>query len=270
MPSLPLLAQRQPLLDRSHKWRGVWSLYEKEVRRFLSVFGQTVAAPVVTTLLFLAVFTVAPGRGGTIIYGVPYAEFLAPGLAIMAMAQNAFANTSSSIVISKVQGNIVDLLLPPLSPGDIMIGMTGSGVTRGVLVGIVVGLAMWIFVPWHIAHPLFVLYHGLAGALMLSLLGIVGGIWSEKFDHIAAVTNFVVTPATFLSGSFYTLDRLPPLWQQVARLNPFFYMIDGFRYGFIGASDAPVGAGLAVMALVDAALALLAYQMIRSGYKLKA
>jgi ABC-2 type transport system permease protein len=188
----------------------------------------------------------------------------------MAMAQNAFANTSSSIVISKVQGNIVDLLLPPLSPGDIMIGMTGSGVTRGVLVGIVVGLAMWIFVPWHIAHPLFVVYHGLAGALMLSLLGIVGGIWSEKFDHIAAVTNFVVTPATFLSGSFYTLDRLPPLWQQVARLNPFFYMIDGFRYGFIGASDAPVGAGLAVMALVDAALALLAYQMIRSGYKLKA
>jgi ABC-2 type transport system permease protein len=270
MSSLPPLAQRHPLLDRNHKWRGVWSLYEKEVRRFMSVFGQTIAAPVVTTLLFLAVFTVAPGRGGTIIYGVSYAEFLAPGLAIMAMAQNAFANTSSSIVISKVQGNIVDLLLPPLSPGDIMIGMTGSGVTRGVLVGVVVGLAMWIFVPWRITHPLFVLYHGLAGALMLSLLGIIGGIWSEKFDHIAAVTNFVVTPATFLSGSFYTLDRLPPLWQEVARLNPFFYMIDGFRYGFIGASDAPVGAGLAIMGLVDAALALLAYQMIRTGYKLKA
>jgi ABC-2 type transport system permease protein len=270
MSSLPPVAERRPLLDRSHQWRGVWSLYVKEVQRFLNVFSQTIAAPVVTTLLFLAVFTVAPGRGGTIIYGVPYAEFLAPGLAIMAMAQNAFANTSSSIVISKVQGNIVDLLLPPLSPGDILIGMTGSGVTRGILVGIVVGFAMSVFVPWHVAHPLFVLYHGLAGVLMLSLLGIVGGIWSEKFDHIAAVTNFVVTPATFLSGSFYTIDRLPPLWQEIARWNPFFYMIDGFRYGFIGAADAPVGAGLIVMGLVDAALALLAYQMLRTGYKLKA
>ena len=270
MSSLPPLAERRPLLTRSHQWRGVWSLYVKEVQRFMTVFGQTIAAPVVTTLLFLAVFTVAPGRGGTIVHGVSYAEFLAPGLAIMAMAQNAFANTSSSIIISKVQGNIVDLLLPPLSPGDILMGMTGAGLTRGLLVGCVVALAMSIFVPWHIAHPLFVVYHGVCGALMLSLLGIMGGIWSEKFDHIAAVTNFVVTPATFLSGSFYTLDRLPPLWQQVARLNPFFYMIDGFRYGFIGASDAPVGAGLAVMALVDAALALLAYQMIRSGYKLKA
>jgi ABC-2 type transport system permease protein len=270
MSSLPPLAERQKLLGRSRQWRGVWSLYMKEVQRFWNVSGQTIAAPVVTTLLFLAVFTVAPGRGGTIVQGVPYAVFLAPGLAIMAMAQNSFANTSSSIIISKVQGNIVDLLLPPLSAGDIMIGMTASGVTRGLLVGCVVALAMEIFVPWHVVHPFFVLFHGLAACLMLSLLGIVGGIWSEKFDHIAAVTNFIVTPATFLSGSFYTLDRLPPIWQHLAHVNPFFYMIDGFRYGFIGTSDAPIATGLVVMTLVDAALALVAYRMLATGYKLKA
>jgi ABC-2 type transport system permease protein len=270
MSSLPPLAERQNLLGRSRQWRGVWSLYMKEVRRFWNVFGQTIAAPVVTTLLFLAVFTVAPGRGGTIVQGVPYAVFLAPGLAIMAMAQNSFANTSSSIIISKVQGNIVDLLLPPLSAGDIMIGMTASGVTRGLLVGCVVALAMAIFVPWQVLHPVFVLFHGLAACLMLSLLGIIGGIWSEKFDHIAAVTNFIVTPATFLSGSFYTLDRLPPIWQHLAHFNPFFYMIDGFRYGFIGVSDAPVARGIVVMTLVDTALALIAYRMLATGYKLKA
>jgi ABC-2 type transport system permease protein len=270
MSSPPPLAERQISLSPSRRWRGVWSLYVKEVRRFWNVFGQTIAAPVVTTLLFLAVFTVAPGRGGTIVEGVPYAEFLVPGLAIMAMAQNAFANTSSSIIISKVQGNIVDMLLPPLSAGDILIGMTASGVTRGLLVGIVVGLGMAVFVPWHLAHPIFALFHALAGCLMLSLLGIIGGIWSEKFDHIAAVTNFVVTPATFLSGSFYTVDRLPPVWQIAAHLNPFFYMIDGFRYGFIGVADAPVTMGFMVMTAVDMLLALLCYRMLSTGYKLKA
>ena len=270
MPSLPPLAERQDLLGRARQWRGVWSLYVKEVRRFWSVFGQTIAAPVGTSLLFLAVFTVAPGRSGTIVEGVPYEQFLAPGLAIMVMAQNAFANTSSSIIISKVQGNIVDLLLPPLSAGDIMIGMTVSGITRGVLVGVAAASAMAVFVPLHLAHPGYMLFHGLAGCLMLSLLGIIGGIWSEKFDHIAAVTNFIVTPATFLSGSFYTIDRLPPLWQAVVRWNPFFYMIDGFRYGFIGAAEAPVVTGAIVMAAVDAALALVCYRMLYTGYKLKA
>jgi ABC-2 type transport system permease protein len=251
-------------------WRGAWTLYLKEVRRFLNVYTQTVAAPVVTTLLFLAVFALALGRAGAMVQGVPYAEFLAPGLIMMAMTQNAFANTSSSITIAKVQGNIVDILMPPLSAIELTVAYALAGVTRGLFVGLVVGLAMWSFVPLHLAHPGFVLFHGFAGSLMLALLGVIGGIWSEKFDHIAAVTNFVVTPAAFLSGTFYSVTRLPEPWASVAHANPFFYMIDGFRYGFIGAADATPLVGLAVLAATNLALGTLAWRMFATGYRLKA
>ena len=251
-------------------WLGFRTLYIREVRRFLKVYTQTIIAPVVTTLLFLAVFLLALGGGQRAVGDIPFAEFLAPGLVMMAMAQNAFANTSSSIVISKVQGNIVDVLMPPLSAAEFTLAYTLGGTTRGIVVGLAVCLAMWAFVPLYLLHPGFAVFHAVAASLLLSTLGMVGGIWSEKFDHIAAVTNFVVTPLSFLSGTFYSVERLPESWRYVAHLDPFFYMIDGFRYGFIGHADAGPWLGVAVMAGANAALLLLCHRMVATGYKLKA
>ncbi len=252
-------------------WLGFWTLYIREVRRFLKVHTQTILAPVVTTLLYLAVFMLALGGGSHPAVGdVPYAAFLAPGLVMMAMTQNAFANTSSSIVISKVQGNIVDVLMPPLSPAEFTLAYALGGVTRGVVVGLVVALSMALVVPMHVHNAGFVVFHGIAASLMLSLLGLAGGIWSEKFDHIAAVTNFVVTPLSFLSGTFYSVERLPEGWHLLAHANPFFYMIDGFRYGFIGHADGSLAVGVAMMLGINAFLLLLCHRMAATGYKLKA
>jgi len=249
--------------------RGLWTLYLKEVRRFLNVYTQTLLAPMVTTLLFLAIFTLALGRSASLA-GVSYAEFLVPGLVMMSILQNAFANTSSSIVIGKVQGNIVDLLMPPLSAAELVLGIVGGGVTRGVMVGFVVACAMSVFVPIGLAHPLFVAFHAVNAGLMLALLGLIGGIWAERFDHIAAVTNFVITPLSFLSGTFYSIERLPEDWHLVAQLNPFFYLIDGFRYGIIGHADAPLAVGVAVVLGVNLGLLALALRLIATGYRIKA
>ena len=251
-------------------WIGLWTLYQREVYRFLKVYTQTIAAPVVTTLLFYAVFALALGGVVRMAGSVPFLVFLGPGLIVMAMAQNAFANTSSSMVISKVQGNIVDVLMPPLSPLEMAVAYVGGGVTRGMFVGVVTGVAIWIFVPLGIHSPGYILFHGLMASMMLAQLGMIGGIWSEKFDHIAAFTNFVVTPLTFLSGTFYSVDRLPPTFWWLAHFNPFFYMIDGFRYGFIGQSDGTLAIGIAVMLGINAVLAALLLRMLSSGYKLKA
>ncbi|MGB0682611.1 MAG: ABC transporter permease [Magnetovibrionaceae bacterium] len=249
---------------------GLWTLYTREVRRFTKVYTQTLLAPVVTTLLFLAVFTLALGRAVDTVGGVPFIEFLAPGLIMMAIAQNAFANTSSSIVISKVQGNIVDTLMPPFNAHELTLAIGLAGATRGMVVGLVVGIAMSFFVPLGIHNVFTIIYFAAMASLMLSLLGTIGGIWSEKFDHIAAVTNFIVTPLSFLSGTFYSIERLPETAQLLAHLNPFFYMIDGFRFGFIGTSDMPPLVGVAVLALVNSVLWLLCYRMFKTGYKLKA
>ena len=215
-------------------WLGLWTLTGKETGRFLKVYAQTIAAPVITTLLFYAVFALALGGNQRMIGDVPYLRFLAPGLIMMSMAQNAFANTSSSIVISKVQGNIVDVLMPPLSPIEFTLGYTLGGIARGLAVGSVSVLALAGITDMTITHPFYLLYHALMGSMMLALLGIIGGIWSDKFDHLATVQNFIIMPATFLSGTFYSADRLPEAGAFVCHLNPFFYMIDGFRYGFIG------------------------------------
>ncbi len=250
-----------------HNWLGVWTLYMREVRRFTKVYTQTLMAPVVTTLLFLAVFSLAiASRVSTKIGGVSFLEFLGPGLIVMAMAQNAFANTSSSIVVSKVQGNIVDTLMPPFTADELTLAIALGGATRGIVVAIPMGF----FIPIHFHNVGYIVFHGFMASLMLSLLGIAGGIWSEKFDHIAAVTNFVVMPLSFLSGTFYSIQRLPELAQSVAYINPFFFMIDGFRYGFIGSSDANPLLGVAVMSGVNIALWVLCRQMFKSGYKLKA
>ncbi len=250
---------------------GLWTLYMREVRRFQKVYMQTLVAPVVTTLLFLAVFALAlgGGRAAQSVSGVPFLEFLAPGLIMMAIAQNAFANTSSSIVIAKIQGNIVDTLMPPFTAHELTLGIALGGATRGVTVGIVVALVIAFFVPLGISHPGYIIFHGIAASLMMSLLGIVGGVWSEKFDHIAAVTNFIVTPLSFLSGTFYSIGRLPDAFRTAAHFNPFFYMIDGFRYGFIGAFDTSPLLGLAVMTAVDLGLWLLCWRMFATGYRLK-
>ncbi len=251
-------------------WYGLWTLYMREVRRFTKVYTQTILGPMATALLFLAIFALALGRAVQTIGGVPFMEFLAPGLIMMAVAQNAFANTSSSLFIAKVQGNIVDTLMPPLSADELTMGIAMAGVTRGVVVAIAVAVAMAPFVPLGLHHAGYVLYHALAGALMLSLLGTMTGIWAEKFDQLGAVTNFLVTPLAFLSGTFYSIERLPATFQAIAHANPFFYMIDGFRYGMTGHADGSLAAGVAVLAGVNGALWLVCHWMFASGYRLKA
>ena len=254
---------------RQSNWLGLWTLYCREVRRFTKVYNQTVLAPVVTTLLFLAIFALALGHTGDAIDGEPFLEFLAPGLIVMAIAQNAFANTSSSLIIAKVQGNIVDTLMPPLTAGELTLAMAMGGLTRGLAVGVAVAIAMMVFVPVRVHNPGLMLYFAASASLLLSLLGIAGGIWSEKFDQIAAVTNFIVTPLSFLSGTFYSVDRLPPFFQVLAHVNPFFYMIDGFRYGCLGRADMNPWLGMVVLAITNAALWWLCHRMFATGYKLK-
>lgn len=254
----------------SGNWLGLWTLYSREVRRFFKVYTQTLLAPIVTTLLFFAVFSLALGRAVETVGNVPFLEFLAPGLVMMAITQNAFANTSSSLVVSKIQGNIVDTLMPPLTAHELTLAYALGGTTRGLVIGALIITVMSFFVDMHISNIGLILYHGFMGALMLSLLGIIGGIWSEKFDHIAAVTNFVVTPLSFLSGTFYSIERLPELGKFLAHINPFFYMIDGFRSGFINQSDSNVLTGMLVMAAINTFLWIMSYRMFKTGYKLKA
>ncbi|HYD24692.1 MAG TPA: ABC transporter permease [Croceibacterium sp.] len=259
---------------------GLWSLYMKEVRRFLKVQTQTIWAPAVTTLLFLVIFTVAlggaAGRGGREVLGVSFATFVAPGLIMMGMMQNAFANSSFSLLAGKIQGTIIDLLMPPLSEAELMIGIIAAAVTRALMVGAAVALAMalWPGVDLMAAHLWAIVWFGLMGSTMLALMGLMASVWAEKFDHAAAVTNFVVAPLSLLSGTFYVIGNLTPAFQAVSRANPFFYMISGFRFGFIGESDigntneavigAAVGAGV-----LNLVLGFAAYRLLKSGWKLK-
>ncbi len=255
---------------------GLWSLYIKEVRRFLKVHTQTIWGPAVTTLLFRIIFSVALGRGGREVLGAPFASFVAPGLIMMGMMQNAFANSSFSLLAGKIQGTIIDLLMPPLSYGELMFGIIGAAVTRAVMVGATVALAMvlWPGVTLSVEHWWAVIWFGLMGAVMLSLMGLATSIWSEKFDHNAAITNFVVAPLSLLSGTFYVIDNLAPAFQAISRANPFFYVISGFRYGFLGESDIGEGAGAVVQAgvvlgVLNLVLGIAVYLVLRSGWKLK-
>jgi ABC-2 type transport system permease protein len=251
-------------------WRGMWELYLRECRRFWKVSVQTIFAPVVTSLMFLVVMVFAFGRGGTIMAGYPFEDFLVPGLVIMTMIQNAFANSSSSILGAKLQGNIVDVLMPPLSPLELTLAWTLGGVTRGFAVGVVGLAAMALFARLHLHSAALILFHGFAGCLFMSSVGVMAAIWADKFDHMAAVTNFFVTPLTFLSGTFYTVDRLPSWASFIAHYNPFFYTIDGFRYGFLGQQPSYPVLGVAVMTAVNLVLFVACYLLVRSGYKLKA
>lgn len=251
-------------------WLGVYTLYAKEVQRFAKVAGQTIIAPAITSVLFLTVFSLALGRAVETVGGVPYIQFLAPGLVIMAVVQNAFANTTSTLIISKIQGNIVDVLMPPLSPGELTFAFALGGATRGVIVAAVVSAAMMLFVPLEVHSLAAVIFFAVATALALSLVGVLVGIWADKFDNIAFVTNFFIVPLAFLSGTFYSVERLPGVWHLLSQLNPFFYMIDGFRYGFIGHAEGSVTIGVIVLTIVDVALWVICHLLFARGYKLKA
>tara|TARA_R110000868_G_scaffold5138_4_gene31770 strand:- start:17989 stop:18801 length:813 start_codon:yes stop_codon:yes gene_type:complete len=248
---------------------GLWTLYKKEVRRFLKVMTQTVLAPVATTLLYMTVFSVALGSGRAAVNGVSFVEFLAPGLILMGLLNNAFANTSSSILVSKVQGNAVDFLMPPLSALELEIAFIGGAVTRGLLVALVTALTLVPFVDVIPVHYWAVAYFGIGSAAMLGMIGILGGLWAEKFDHMAAVTTFVITPLTFLSGTFYSISRLPEPIRLISQFNPFFYMIDGFRYGFTGFADGSVTVGVILVGVINIVLAVVCYLLLRAGWRLK-
>lgn len=256
---------------RNVNWIGLQTLYMKEVRRFFKVQLQTVWAPAITTLLYLIIFTVALGRVKPTVLGVSFADFIAPGLIIMGMMQNAFANSSFSLLVGKMQGTIVDYLMPPLSNAEVLAALTFAAVTRAFLVGGTIWLAMalWPGVNVTPAHVWAVLWFGLMGSMMLALIGVMTSIWAEKFDHAAAVSNFVVAPAALLSGTFYSVDKLAPTFQAISHANPFFYAISGFRYGFIGAADSPVFFGAIVLLALNIVLGTICYLLLRSGWKLR-
>ncbi len=252
-------------------WGGLRTLYVKEVRRFFKVQTQTIWAPAVTTLLFLVIFSVALGGASRQVMGVPFPTFIAPGLIIMAMIQNAFANSSFSLLVGKIQGTIVDYLMPPLSTGELIAGLVGASVTRALLVGCAVWLAMalWPGVQVSVIHPLSVIWFGLMGSLLLSFLGLITSIWAEKFDHAAAVTNFVVAPLSLLSGTFYSVEALSPLFRAISHANPFFYVISGFRHGFLSEADSPILFGAVLLAVLNLVLFGLCYGLLKSGWKIK-
>lgn len=255
-------------------WGGLQTLYIKEVRRFFKVQMQTIWAPAITTLLFLVIFTVATGARRPVQVGVgvvPFADFLAPGLIIMAMLQSTFANSSFSLLVGKIQGTIVDYLMPPLSTGELLAGLVGGAVTRGFCVGGALFLVMQLWPGVHLVprHPLAVVYFALAGTVFLALLGVLTSMWAEKFDHAAAVTNFVIAPLSLLSGTFYSVDRLAPAFQAISHANPFFYIISGFRYGFLMAADSNVLLGAGVMLGIDVAFAAFVYTLMRRGWRMK-
>ncbi len=251
-------------------WLGLATLASREIQRFLAVWTQTLLAPLVTAGLFLMIFTIAIGSRRGEVMGVDFTTFLAPGILMMTVIQNAFANTSSSIVISKVQGNIVDTLMPPLSPAEMVVGYLAGGVGRGLVVALSISVGLSIFLDIGMAHPLWAFGYVILGSAFLGGLGMVAGIFANKFDQMAAITNFIVTPLAFLSGTFYSVEALPPVLRVISHFNPVFYLIDGMRYGMIGVSDSPPLLGLVVVTGATLAVMLLAWAMMARGYRLKA
>ena len=268
-------AQGEPLIHRVNKL-GLWTLYIKEVRRFIKVQTQTIWAPAITTLLQLVIFTVALGREGREVLGVSFATFVAPGLIVMGMMNNAFANASFNFLSGKMQGTIVDYLMPPLSEVELMLGLIGAAVTRAVLVGLALAGAMWLYPGVHLGVPHLwaILWFGLMGSMLLAFVGLLSSMWAEKFDHNAAITNFIIMPLTMLSGTFYVIDNLAPAFQTVSRMNPIFYVISGFRFGFLGQSD--IGStneavlhGAIGLGLLNLVIGTVCFLLLKRGWKLK-
>ena len=250
-------------------WIGIATLYKRETWRFLKVWNQTLVAPMVTTLIFLAILTLAMGSNARMIHGLHFTDFIVPGLIMMAMVQNAFANTSSSFMIAKLQGVIIDWLTPPLSPTELTLGFTLGGLTRGLMVGVTVTAAMALLVSVSVHSWAALLGFAVLACTMLALLGVITGIFGNTPDQVAAVTNFIVTPLSFLSGTFYSVHDLPPVWYWISHVNPFFYMIDGFRFALTGYSDSSPMLGIAVLLGSNLVLFALTYRMFATGWRLK-
>jgi len=271
MKDMPATIVIPPLPREYHgvNWEGLRTLYVREVRRFWKVGTQTLAAPVVTALLYMLVFVVAVGGARPPIDGVKFATFIAPGLIMMQILGNAFSNSSSSLLQAKMNGLIGDFLTPPLSPAEQVAGFALGAATRGMLVGAVTALAILPFASLGIAHLWAVIYFSLAASLIMGMLGVMAAIWSVKFDHIAAVSNFIVMPMTFLSGTFYLVSRLPEPFRTASHYNPFFYLIAGFRYGFIGHADGSLVVGVVSTAALTVLLAAGCLWMFATGYRMK-
>ena len=259
----------QPRRYPGINWIGVQTLYLREVRRFWKVGAQTVAAPVVTTLLYMLVFVVALQGARPPLHGTPFALFVAPGLIMMAVLNNAFANASSSLIQAKIMGTATDFLTPPLSPLELTMGFTLGAATRGAVVGLVTALCVLPFAPLGVANIFAIVWFALAASFIMGMTGILAGLWSEKFDHLSAVQNFIVMPMTFLSGTFYLVDNLPEPFRSFSRYNPFFYLIDGFRYGFIGHAESNLTGGVIGSAVLMVVLAVVCWLVFRSGWRLK-
>ena len=248
---------------------GWQTLFYKEVLRFWKVGFQTVAAPVITAILYMMIFGHVLEDSEKVYGQVNYTAFLLPGLVMMSVLQNAFANSSSSLVQSKIMGNLVFLLLTPLSHRAWFVAYVGSSIVRGLAVGSGVMLVTWWYAQPSLVAPLWILVFAILGAALLGALGLIAGLWAEKFDQMAAFQNFIIMPMTFLSGVFYSIHSLPPFWQRVSHLNPFFYMIDGFRHGFFGVSDVSPWLSLGIVAVALAGVSALALHLLRTGYKIR-
>ena len=248
---------------------GFRTLLYKELLRFWKVVLQTVAAPVVMVLLYLLVFGQALEGHVQVFPGVRYTAFLVPGLMMMAVLQNAFANSSSSLIQSKMAGNIIFILVTPLSHIELFLAFMLAAVVRGLLVGVGVLLVAWLFVPLPLHNALWLAVFALLGAALLGALGLIAGLWADDFDRLAGFQNFVIVPLTFLNGVFYSIHSLPPFWQAASHLNPFFYIVDGFRYGFFGVSDLSPYVSLAAVTIALAAVSTLALTMLARGYKIR-
>ncbi len=250
-------------------WLGLYSLIRREVLRFLNVWSQTIMAPLINAGLFLLIFTIAIGSQRGDVMGMPFMHFLAPGILTMTVIQNAFANSSSSLTSAKVQGNIVDTLMPPLSAAELVTGYVVGAVARGVLVAVVIAIGVRIFLGVGMVHPQWVLVFVILGAVFMGSLGIVAAIFANKFDQLAAISNFIVTPLSFLSGTFYSIDALPPVLRALSHVNPFFYIIDGVRFGMIGVSDGSPWHGLWVAIVACTLVLTICWYWFRNGYRLK-
>lgn len=268
MPITEAVRPPEPRRYQGVNWEGLKTLYQREVRRFIKVGFQTLAAPVVTALLYMLVFVVAVG-GGREVHGVSFGSFIGPGLVMMQILSNAFANSSSSLLQAKFNGLMGDFMTPPLTPGEHTIAFGGGAATRGIVVGTISLAAILPFAHLPVTHPWAVAYFGLGAALIMGFLGIMAGLWSEKFDHIAAVTNFVIMPMTFLSGTFYLVEKLPEPFRTFSHYNPIFYLIDGFRYGFIGNAESNLTAGVIMTGALTLGLGWVCLWMFRVGYKIK-
>ena len=267
-PMIPPAPMGQRRFGRVN-WIGLRTLARREIMRFMAVWQQTIFAPLMTAGLFLVVFALALGKDRGEVMGIPYLAFLGPGILMMTVIQNAFANTSSSIISAKMQGNIVDTLMPPLSAGEILAGYLIGSVARALIVAVAIGAGMALVIGQGVAHPLWALCFIILGAVLMGGLGVLAGIIAQKFDQMAAITNFVVTPLSFLSGTFYSVEALPPAFYAFSHANPIFYLIDGARFGFTGVSDAPPLQGLAVVLLACGLVVGLAWHWLRIGYRMK-